>query len=97
MTKAITTVAALQLVEQGKIKLDDPVSQHLPQLAKLEVLEGFDPQAGKPRLRPAATPVTLKHLLTHTSGMCYDIWDPNMFQYTSKTKGGGSRRPAADV
>jgi methyl acetate hydrolase len=87
MTKAITTVAALQLVEQGKVKLDEPVSQHLPQLAKLEVLEGFDSDTGKPRLRPAKTPVTLKHLLTHTSGICYDIWDAQMFQYTAKTKG----------
>jgi methyl acetate hydrolase len=87
MTKAITTVAALQLVEQGKVKLDDPVSQYLPQLGKLEVLEDFDSETGKARLRPARTPVTLKHLLTHTSGMCYDVWDRDMFQYTSKTKG----------
>jgi methyl acetate hydrolase len=87
MTKAVTTVAALQLVEQGKVKLDEPVSQHLPQLAKLEVLDGFDTETGKPKLRPARTPVTLKHLLTHTSGICYDIWDPDMFRYTSQTKG----------
>ena len=87
MTKAITTVAALQLVEQGKVKLDEPVSKHLPQLGTLEVLEGFDPETGKARLRPTRTPVTLKHLLTHTSGICYDIWDQDMFQYTSKTKG----------
>src|ERR1700677_581924 len=53
MTKAITTVAALQLVELGKVKLEEPVSLHLPQLAKLEVLDGFDPGTGKPRLRPA--------------------------------------------
>jgi len=82
MTKAVTTVAALQLVEQGKVKLDEPVAQHLPQLAKLEVLDGFDSETGKPKLRPARTPVTLKHLLTHTSGICYDIWDPDMFRYT---------------
>ena len=87
MTKALTTVAALQLVEQGKVKLDEPVSRHLPQLEKLEVLEGFDADTGKAKLRPARTPVTLKHLLTHTSGICYDIWDWDMFQYTSKTKG----------
>jgi methyl acetate hydrolase len=87
MTKAVTTVAALQLVEQGKVKLDEPVSQHLPQLGKLEVLEGFDSGTGKPRLRPARTPVTLKHLLTHTSGICYDIWDQDMFRYTSQTNG----------
>jgi methyl acetate hydrolase len=83
MTKAITTVAALQLVEQGKVKLDEPVSRHLPQLEKLEVLESFDAD-GKPRMRPARTAVTLKHLLTHTSGICYDIWDADMFRYTSQ-------------
>jgi CubicO group peptidase (beta-lactamase class C family) len=93
MTKAITTVAALQLVEQGKVKLDAPVSQYLPELGKLEVLEGFDSETGKPKLRPAGTRVTLKHLLTHTSGICYDTWDPDMFRYTSQTKGVVPRVP----
>jgi len=87
MTKAITTVAALQLVEQGRVKLDEPVSKFLPQLAGLEVLDGFDAGTGQPKMRPARTPVTLKHLLTHTSGICYDIWDQDMFKYTSQTKG----------
>jgi CubicO group peptidase (beta-lactamase class C family) len=86
MTKAITTVAAMQLVEQGKLQLDGPVSKQLPQLANLNVLTGFDP-AGKPLLQPAKTPVTLKHLLTHTSGFCYDIWDGDMFRYTSRMNG----------
>jgi methyl acetate hydrolase len=86
MTKAITTVAALQLVEQGKLQLDEPVSKHLPKLANLNVLTGFDP-AGKPMLQPAKTPVTLKHLLTHTSGFCYDNWDGDMFRYTSFASG----------
>lgn len=81
MTKAITTTAALQLVEQGQVKLDEPVSKYLPKLANLEVLDGFDAD-GKPRLRPAKTAVTLKHLLTHTSGICYDTWDADMFRYT---------------
>jgi CubicO group peptidase (beta-lactamase class C family) len=82
MTKAVTTVAALQSVEQGKVKLDEPVAKYLPQLAKLDVLDGFDPD-GKPRLRPARTPVTLYHLLTHTSGFCYDFFDGDMFRYSS--------------
>jgi methyl acetate hydrolase len=93
MTKAITTVAALQLVEQGRVKLDEPVSKHLPQLAKLEVLDGFDPESGQPKMRPARTPVTLKHLLTHTSGICYDTWDADMFKYTSQAKGGVPAAP----
>jgi methyl acetate hydrolase len=83
MTKAITTVAALQLVEQRKVSLDEPVAKHLPKLEKLDVLEGFD-AAGNPILRPARTPITLKHLLTHTSGLCYDTWDEKMFRYGQK-------------
>jgi methyl acetate hydrolase len=87
MTKAITTVAALQLVEMGKVKLDEPVSRVLPQLAKLEVLDGFD-KNGEPKMRSATTPLTLRHLLTHTSGICYNIWDADMFKYQSKKKVG---------
>jgi methyl acetate hydrolase len=82
MTKAITTVAALQLVEQGKVGLDEPVARHLPQFEKIQVLDGFASN-GRPSLRPAATAPTLRHLLTHTSGLCYDIWDKDMSRYTS--------------
>lgn len=88
MTKAVTSVAALQLVEQGKLKLDEPVAKHLPQLGKLEVLEGFDKASDKPILRPAAKPVTLKHLLTHTSGFAYEIWDANLSKYAAQNSGG---------
>ncbi len=80
MTKAITTTAALQLMEQGKVTLHEPVSKHLPELAKLDVLEGFDP-SGKPMLRPAKTPIALRHLLTHTSGCAYANWSPTLTQY----------------
>jgi CubicO group peptidase (beta-lactamase class C family) len=80
MTKAITTTAAMQLVEQGKVTLDEPVSKHLPELAKLDVLESFD-SAGMPILRSAKKPVALKHLLTHTSGFAYDTWDDKMLKY----------------
>jgi methyl acetate hydrolase len=84
MTKAITTTAALQLVEQGKITLDEPVSKHLPELGKLDVLEGFD-KSGKPILRPAKTPIALRHLLTHTSGFAYATWNPTLTQYNKVT------------
>ena len=84
MTKAITSVAAMQLVERGRLKLDEPVAKHLPELAKLDVLQGFD-AAGKPVLRPATKPVTLRHLLTHTSGFAYPTWHEGMFKYTQAT------------
>jgi len=92
MTKAVTTVAALQLVEQGKVDLDGPVSKHLPQLAELDVLEGFN-DAGKPSLRPLKTPVTLRHLLTHTSGFCYDTWDGDMFRYMQSRPDNAAAKP----
>jgi methyl acetate hydrolase len=92
MTKAITSAAALQLVEQAKVDLDEPIAKKLPQLAKLEVLDSFD-AAGKPVLRPVRTPVTLRHLLTHTSGLCYDIWDERMFRYMQSRQPGAPATP----
>lgn len=80
MTKAVTCAAAMQLVEQGKLSVDDPMSKHLPEFASLQVLTGFD-AAGKPQMRPASKPVLLRHLLTHTSGFAYDIWDRNLLQF----------------
>jgi methyl acetate hydrolase len=76
MTKAITSVAAMQLVEAGWFNLDDPVEKYLPAFAKLSVFESFDGATGDYRLRPATRAVTVRHLFTHTSGLGYGFTSP---------------------
>lgn len=84
MTKAITCAAGMQLVEQGKLSLDEPIGKILPDLASPQVLEGFDAK-GEPKLRAAKKPITLRHLMTHTAGFVYDMWNGDMAAYLAKT------------
>ena len=79
MTKAITGAAAMQLVEQGKLALDQPAKDILPLLGQVQVLTGFD--ASGPVMRPPRTDITLRHLLTHTAGFAYDTWNGNIARY----------------
>jgi len=71
MTKPVTSVALMQLVEQGRLSLDDPAEKYLPELAELKVFESFDPATGAYKVRPASRPATVRHFLTHTSGLGY--------------------------
>ena len=78
MTKPVTSVAVMQLVESGRVKLDDPAATYLPELSQVQVLEEFDASTGKAKLRsPNALP-TVRQLLSHTSGFAYEFFDPQL-------------------
>jgi CubicO group peptidase (beta-lactamase class C family) len=84
MTKAITGAAAMQMVEQGKLDLDQPAGEILPFLANPQVLLGFDGK-GNPVMRAAKGVVTLRKLLTHTAGFVYDTWNEDMNRFATET------------
>lgn len=72
-TKALTAVCAMQLVEEGLLKLDDPAALHVPEIAELQVLDGFDAQ-GQPVTRAPKRAITVNDLFLHTSGLCYEFF-----------------------
>ncbi|HLZ06024.1 MAG TPA: serine hydrolase domain-containing protein [Bradyrhizobium sp.] len=80
MVKLLTSVAAMQLVERNKLKLDGPAETIDPELGSVPVLNGFD-NKGVPQMRPPRKPLTLRNLLTHTSGFSYPLWDAEVVRY----------------
>lgn len=83
MTKMVCTTTALQLIERGELDLDTPVAQLLPAFAELPVLDGFD--GDTPRLTAQRSPATVRQLLTHTSGLGYWFWCPELVRYGEVT------------
>ncbi|KAK2623772.1 hypothetical protein QTJ16_006953 [Diplocarpon rosae] len=82
-TKLVTTVAAMQCVERGQLSLDDDVSIILPELKDIQILTGFEEVDGKekPILVKNTKTITLRHLLTHSSGLSYDFFNPVVMKY----------------
>jgi CubicO group peptidase (beta-lactamase class C family) len=89
MTKAVTSVATMMMVEQGKLKLDDDVSTFLPAFKTMQVLTSYDEKAGTYQTRPNTKPITIRQLLTHTSGIGYSWSDPGLALVQRKTNKGG--------
>jgi methyl acetate hydrolase len=85
MTKAVTSVGVMQLVEQGKLGLDDDVSKYLPRLKSPQVFSTVDEQAGTYLTQPAKRPITIRQLLTHTSGVGYSWSDHGLAIAQKKT------------
>ncbi|TYP88958.1 serine hydrolase domain-containing protein [Blastococcus xanthinilyticus] len=83
MTKMVATVVALQQVERGALDLDAPVAEYCPEWAQLQVLDGFDGDV--PRLRPPAATATVRHLLTHTSGLGYWFFNADLLRWETVT------------
>lgn len=83
MTKPITSVAVMQLIESGAVDLDAPVGDLVPSFDDLAVLDGFDGET--PRLRPAKARATVRQLLSHTSGLSYWIWNADTTRYEELT------------
>ena len=86
MTKPLTSVAIMMLVEQGKLTLDDDVGTFLPAFKDPRVLTKLNEEDGTLETRPASRPITIRHLLSHTSGIGYAFSDPRLAVLQRKTR-----------
>ena len=86
MTKPVTSVAIMMLFEEGKLKLDDPASKYLAGFDNLQVITKFNEKDATYETRPAKRPMTIRHLLTHTSGIAYGFSNPIEHRLTEATK-----------
>ena len=84
MTKAVGSTAAMILMDRGKLDPNTPVEAVIPEFAKIKVLDGFD--GATPRLRAPRGKATVRQLATHTSGLVYEFWNPDIAKYLEVTK-----------
>lgn len=95
MTKMVTSVAALQLVERGDLDLDDVVAKYRPEFAELKVLDGWD--GDEPRLREPKSHATVRQLMTHTSGLSYWFWNADIVRWEARTATGNALAGTGDA
>ena len=79
-TKALAGTCVMQLVEEGKLALSDPANKYVPEIAELQVLDGFD-AAGQPKTRAPKRDITVNDLMLHTSGLCYEFFSADDLKY----------------
>jgi CubicO group peptidase (beta-lactamase class C family) len=92
MTKPLAATAIMMLVEEGKLSLDDPISKYIPEFAERVVVENFNPADGSYTTRPPRTPVKIRQLLSHSSGLAYGFTNNAAYQIERKEN---STNPAA--
>jgi CubicO group peptidase (beta-lactamase class C family) len=85
MTKAVTSAGVMMLIDEGRLRLDDDVSKYVPEFKSPKVISKLDVAAGTYETRPASRPITIRQLLTHTSGIGYSWSDPGLALIQKKT------------
>jgi CubicO group peptidase (beta-lactamase class C family) len=95
-TKLLTTVAAMQCVEEGLLKLDNDATEILQELNALQILTGWDEPTGDATYKPRTKGITLRQLLTHSAGMGYDFLSPDLAKLRA-AQGQGLRPPTGDI
>ena len=83
-TKALTGTTLMQLVEEGKVRLDDPVKKYVPEIAEIKVLDGFD-AGGQPKLRAPKSEITVNQLMLHTAGFSYEFFSDDDLKFRTAT------------